>query len=827
MICNPALGAHVCVTVYILFVTGCVAQKVYFTCGAKVDVVDVQGLILSPGFPYNYSSGMHCVWQFFVPAGHQLILEMFDFDVFESHDTAAPYAALYDPQKEEAAGASRPLSDENPLSVKGPVPPSDRDRPKASPPFQSHEVKQVVVQEQSAKMEIAKLSNSAKRSAETSSEVASQPPFSRVIISGAQTSGDKTANSVSSPLLRGDPNPNPDSGHAVEETTPNPPLHTETPAVSLETQQPVMDACPHDVLYISDLVTFSSRFCGSNRPSSSQLEFGSGQEMVEVIMELITTTHWGRGFALLFQYHNHTEPGGGQRTFVPAASKVDSLLAAVSGAAFLAMVLTSVLCVIFRPKLCPKRASSCSTNNSEFPLLASCALFLTCYLTVCCAVLCCAVPCRAVPCCAVPGHVQVPEGVPDAAADVSELQLVVPNQSGLDVPSENDNNNHAFSCSLPHTGSSVSARGDLSQNTELELSTNGLMELDLGADEVFIISSAPSPSGLPFSPHTQRERFLRHSDTGPVRDWPSPDPASCLAGSGAHTSQDSGASCARPRAWSVRTFQDFLPPLPQLQRKWCSWNSTSPFTKLVDSAPSCLATESPKEDKKRKVFSDVHLETHPDNSNVSDSCMSNASYPLSQPAQRQRRINSISNLRRSRFAGPCFGLLSGPADPAKAPGGPTVPASSPECSPGSSAGQHQKDVPPTGKRREFASEGDHISGPVFAISEEEDRQPLVLAEHPGPSFSSANTPMLNGSVLGPYDGKGPSPQANSPLLQRARPEWRAWGSQASGGPSPFSSDSPSGTTDSKSAFVHNTAIHSQLPLLSQSTVPCSVTGKEM
>lgn len=48
---------------------------------------------------------------------------------------------------------------------------------------------------------------------------------------------------------------------------------------------------------------------------------------------------------------------------------------------------------------------------------------------------------------------------------------------------------NSFVCIL----SSVSAGGDASQNTELDLSSNGLAELDFGPDEVFIISSAPSP----------------------------------------------------------------------------------------------------------------------------------------------------------------------------------------------------------------------------------------------------------------------------------------------------------------------------------------------
>lgn len=104
----------------------------------------------------------------------------------------------------------------------------------------------------------------------------------------------------------------------------------------------------------------------------------------------------------------------------------------------------------------------------------------------------------------------------------------------------------------------------------------------VGLIELYLICFFVSPS------YEQRERFLRHSDTspGPVSDWPSPDPAASPTET--HAAQDSSASCARPRprAWSVRTFQDFLPPLPQLHKKWCSWNSTSPFTKLVDSVSS-------------------------------------------------------------------------------------------------------------------------------------------------------------------------------------------------------------------------------------------------
>ncbi|XP_007557029.1 uncharacterized protein LOC103141346 isoform X2 [Poecilia formosa] len=499
-------------------------------------------------------------------------------------------------------------------------------------------------------------------------------------------------------------------------------------------------------------------FCGSNRPPSSQLVFGSSQEMVEVIMELITTTHWGRGFALLFHYHNLTEPGGDQQTTSPSGGRVDSLLAAVSGAAFFALMLTTVLCIIFRPKLCPKRASSCTSSNSE-----------------------------------------VTEGIQSVAAEISELQLMAENQAGPEMTGEQDNDTNQ-----PHA---VTAEGDAPQTADLELSCSGLTELDLGADEVFVVSPAACLSRLPFYPHAQRERFLRHSDTGPGPscDWPSVDPSTSPAG--ARSLKES--VCSRPRAWSVRTFQDFLPPLPQLHKKWCSWNSTSPFTKLVDNAPSGLIPDR-KESHSRKVFSDAHLEAQANTSVVSDSSTSTASYPLTQPAQRQHRLNSTSNLRRSRFTGPCFGLLSETKDPPKGGGVPPgcVPSetghgssSSPSsCSSSSSSAQCHVE---SGKRLEFPGEGDHISVPVFAISEEEDRQPLVSAQH---------LERTNGPVRAKHESKRPPTGGVSP--KRVRPEWRPWGSQVSGGAAPPASG----------AFSESGALKNGQPSVSLSTGLCSVTN---
>ncbi|KAJ8263431.1 hypothetical protein COCON_G00158880 [Conger conger] len=711
--------AQVFMTAYLLWVTGATTQKVYFDCGAVVDVVDIRGLILSPGFPYNYSSGTHCVWQFFVPVGYRLVMEILDFDVFESHDIVARSPVGPQEEEEEAVPDSSTPTPRGAIDGDYMAPPKVPGlqsplggSPKASQAPQKEEVKQmVVVQEKSTKMEMTKVSNSAKWIAESPlvpgsprPQLYPQPPTEK-------------KNSISHQAFRGDGDPDP---RAV---TPSRPDHDPTPTpsptetVTEETQQPLTDSCPHDVLYISDLITFSTRFCGSHRPTGGPLAFGSQDEMVEVIMELITTTHWGRGFALLFRYHNRTEPADQRLLAPPAAGKMDALLAAVCGATLFAVVLTSALCVIFRPKLCVKKASTSSSNSSELQ-----------------------------------------EGVPSQGGDVSELQLVPPNHPGLEVPTNEEDQVFTPVLGQSHSGSPTGGGPDISQNSELELSPDGLMELDLGTDEVFVISSGPPSTStrLPFCPYTHRERFLRHSDTGPGPgcDWLSPDSAGDLS-VGGQGGPGGGASSARPRAWSVRTFQDLLPPLPQLQRTWRSWNSTSPFTKLVDSAPAGSGAGF-QGDGPRKIFSDTHLET----GNQSDSSCSAASYPLTQAAQRQRRLNSAGNLRRSRFTAPCFS--QGPQSHCQGP--------PPPCQAPSTESGPQADPQAGGKQWEFPGEGDHVSVPVFAIHEEEDRQPLVMADHLGQPRAS----IPNGLTPDPYGGKtqararspnpGPAPAPAPPTV---------------------------------------------------------------
>lgn len=56
---------------------------------------------------------------------------------------------------------------------------------------------------------------------------------------------------------------------------------------------------------------------------------------------------------------------------------------------------------------------------------------------------------------------------------------------------------------LTRSVSNITADGDVSQNAEVDLPCN-LTELDLGADEVFVVLSAASPSRLPFTRNAVR-----------------------------------------------------------------------------------------------------------------------------------------------------------------------------------------------------------------------------------------------------------------------------------------------------------------------------------
>lgn len=83
-----------------------------------------------------------------------------------------------------------------------------------------------------------------------------------------------------------------------------------------------------------------------------------------------------------------------------------------------------------------------------------------------------------------------------------------------------------------------------------------------------------------------QDKNLKRSVTSPasVSDWLSSHPTAADAAEKGNVQLEN--PCPRQRTWSARTFHDFLAPIPQLQKKWCSWSTNSPFTKLVDSSVS-------------------------------------------------------------------------------------------------------------------------------------------------------------------------------------------------------------------------------------------------
>ncbi|XP_026882427.2 uncharacterized protein si:dkey-112e17.1 [Electrophorus electricus] len=492
-------NANLYVTVCLLWAAGCASKHVFFECGAKLDITDVHGLVLSPGFPYNYSSGTHCVWQFLIPAGHLLTLEMLDFDVFESHGdmdgSPTPAAGV----SVEARGAGG--DDLGPVAEGShPRGPGRSGRAaKESGSVWGAELKRLVVQGEPSKTEMAKVSTSARRL----SEMPLDHPLSR--LDSSPLLGGMHQGSARPRVLRSSAGFGRDwAGPAVP-----PPANAPTEAtewdedLSAETQLSGLDACPHDVLYISDLATFSSRFCGSTRPASGPLEFGSDAQMVEVILELITTTHWGRGFALLFYYRNWTQAAA-QRTLAPSDGTVGALLAAMFGAALFTMVMGCTLHIIFRPKLCAKGSNSTSSINSE-----------------------------------VLDRWQVRE---QSALDAegSELQLVAPSYPGQQVPTP-ENDRHL---DLPHTGSAVRTGCDVSQHAELECSS-ALTQLEMGLDEVFMMAPRTCTARAAFVPHTQCEQFLRHTDTEPSHLQAAPDVSTVTEG--IHIGSGSAVSAVKTR----------------------------------------------------------------------------------------------------------------------------------------------------------------------------------------------------------------------------------------------------------------------------------------
>ncbi|XP_075118582.1 uncharacterized protein LOC142193485 [Leptodactylus fuscus] len=369
-------------------------------------------------------------------------------------------------------------------------------------------------------------------------------------------------------------------------------------ADSFTTPPPLPEMCPLDVLYITDLLTYSVRFCGSISPINKSLTFGSPVEMIEVILELITTTNRGRGFAILFSYHNQSlvttmgvQEKRGREGVV--------LLAVIAATITFALVLLLVLCLTYRQKICHKREH----RDSQIPTQVI--------------------------------------GIQNAALEVNELQLVV---SDEDLQSRELDN-----------ASRVEGVADVSQQSQQDDPSCTLAVSDSNSDEVFVISPGSHTNCLNLNSSCLQVGSLKRSVTSPasVSDWLTPDYTSVDLTLEDKANESEEVDAARQRAWSVRTFNSLL---PQLQMKWRSRASSGSFTKLVDSNCSTpvktLNSKIPRRAGSAAQIGENTIRLY------SESSDSNASYPLTHSAHLHRNLPS-GNLKRTR---PCFGLLNDPSD---------------------------------------------------------------------------------------------------------------------------------------------------------------------
>ncbi|XP_072207468.1 uncharacterized protein [Excalfactoria chinensis] len=649
---------------------GAGGSKVYYSCGAVVESME-RGLILSPGFPNNYYPGTHCVWQFFIPIRTHLILEIFDFDIFESSsETPTPWDGFPAAAITGSKDATPPeenldfvlqttKSSLQSWMSKAAQNLSGADQSKGLPGHldelpgaasNNDDAKQMPMM----KPNQSKQTKGPKAIMETQTE--EQPDSGGATTQRQNVSGQETKEGWKGNILFAQIAAS-ERDESLEQSWT---LPTTILPVEISSQQPAMDVCPHDVLYVSDLITFSSRFCGPNSPLNKTMVFGSSLEMVEVIMELITTTNRGRGFAMLFEYKNITEPDTVDAVRQERMENI-MMLAILTGTVFFALALLSAVCIACRQRTCPKRSSSNVCSDQE-------------------------------------------NGIQNSAVDINELQLVVPSR-------ENENNNHSVS-------------------REQAVTT------ETGSDEVFIISAGPGASGLSFTTYRIQDKNLKRSVTSPgsVSDWMT----SGHMAAGADTAEKRNVQMEnhypRQRTWSARTFHDFLAPIPQLQKKWCSWTTNSPFTKLADNSgfPTAARTQGVPT---RKVISATDIEGASETV-YSDSSVSNASYPLTLSAQRQRKLSSC-NLKKSRFGNPYFGFLAGSPDnkrvrsldPSRHLGAASPVNSQSPKSTLESSNPLKINLASASKTKDLGGETDK-NKPVFVISEEgDDQQPLVLAEH--------------------------------------------------------------------------------------------------
>ncbi|XP_053135685.1 uncharacterized protein LOC128337948 [Hemicordylus capensis] len=674
--------------------------KVYYSCGAQLSSME-RGLILSPGFPNNYSSGMHCVWQFFIPARTYLMLEIFDFDVFESISGNPNAWDDFLPFPKNTKKAITPTEEKSDFSTVSPTKDSLlQDSP--SKDFTSLHDRSPEATTQIQESKQLKSSAEPKELASTQPHGLPLTGSTNVSLLRQNTDGREENKDPKDKIWfahltarGGDKTLVEEVGFGENVTSPM--VFTMDTS---STQQPLADVCPLDVLYVSDLIAFSSRFCGTNSPLNKNMTFGSSLKMVEVIVELITMTDRGRGFAMLFEYKNDTDLMDTKDS--KEGKENIMMLVIITGILFFALVLLSTLCITCRQKLCPKRSSLDARCDQE-------------------------------------------NGIQNAGIDINELRLVMPSQ-------ENENNNHSVGGNGAVT-SCEGSRGCSPPQTDPDApSSMSAVTTESGSDEVFIISAGPGGDGLNFTSYRIQDKSLKRSITSPgsVSDWLTTDHMGPGMGTAGKGSTQSESHYPRQRTWSARAFHDLLTPIPQLQKKWCTWTTNSPFTKLVNNSgfPTSARNQPAAS---RKVTSATEIEVASELA-YSESSASTASYPLTHSAQKQRKLSS-SNLKRSRFGNPYLGFLTSSPDSSR----PRLTDHSKHLgirSPVNSQSQGLKD--PRESSIQLASNAVNGSKskepswpemdkpkPVFVISEEgDDKQPLVLAEHVNPCADTLSEPNI-------------------------------------------------------------------------------------
>ncbi|XP_058014839.1 uncharacterized protein LOC131185883 isoform X2 [Ahaetulla prasina] len=660
-------------SIYVIELFLCL-QLVYYSCGAQFSSWE-RGLILSPGFPSNYSSGMHCVWRFLIPAKTYLLLEIFDFDVFESisEDSNAwdGYFSLTQNTNKDSSPAEETAEY---LSTVFPT------KTLVDPDLDSTDLVEGLPEATSQNLEWKEFHPSGEPK-----DLAVTQPSQFPIQEGTDDTltrqgGKQEKEDLVDKIFF--------AHYPAKENAEGPQRHLgkvifgEEAAISTmilpenvsSTPPSSADVCPDDVLYVSDLIAFSSRFCGAKSPLNQNMTFGSSLKMVEVIVELITTTDRGRGFAMLFEYKNGTET-------MPTHDIEDGeentmMLVVITGILFFAMVLLSSLCIACRWRLCLKRSSLEVHSDQE-------------------------------------------NQIQNSGVDVSELQLVIPCQ-------ENENNNH----SLGGNGVVTSCPGNVEPIIDLDALP---MSAVMGGDEVFIISANPEPGRLSFTSCKIQDKRLTRSITSPtsVSEWLIPkqtEPGSQASKSrgGRHPKDAS----LKQQAWHARTFHDLLAPFPQLQEQWGHWTNNGPSPKTAKSG--VFSTSTPNQPIRiQNVSSAGETEGISEGSHLKGL----ASSPWTRSAQKLQKLTGGSNSRRSQFANPSFDFLTGSPGCSQ----PRLPEHSKAeaiLSPGlggkdspDAALRLKSNTVNSSKPKEASVD---VDGPkaVFVISEEgDDQQPLVLAEH--------------------------------------------------------------------------------------------------